>query len=387
MAWVLGSDAAETLDAADGVSNFHDEIRAYGGNDFIFGLGGSDDILGGAGADHIDGGSGDDYSEYYDSPEAVFVSLVTGQGFGGTAQGDTLVSIENLWGSHYADWLVGNDADNAFYGDDGNDLLATGNGADIINGGTGDDILKGGGGADRLDGSTGIDTASYVGSATGVFVSLYDDIADYGDAAGDQLDSIENLTGSSYADDLWGDNGVNVIRGMEGNDTLKGYGGNDTLEGGEGFDNLYGNDGIDVLHGDNGNDYLDGGNQNDNLAGGAGADTLVGRAGGDTLTGGTGADKFVFAAITDSTLAVFDDIDDFSELEGDKIDLSLIDANTLVGGDQAFTWIGNNNAFTGVAGQLTLHGSYVEGDANGDMIADFRIQINLVALHDYAFTL
>jgi Ca2+-binding RTX toxin-like protein len=105
MAFVEGTNAAEILNAADGVTEFHDEIRAYGGNDTIFGLGGTDDILGGAGADYIDGGAGVDYSEYYDSSEGVLVSLVTGQGFGGTAEGDTLVNIENLWGSHYADWL------------------------------------------------------------------------------------------------------------------------------------------------------------------------------------------------------------------------------------------------------------------------------------------
>ena len=39
MAFVVGTDAAETLDAADGVTNDSDAIYGYGGNDTIRVLG------------------------------------------------------------------------------------------------------------------------------------------------------------------------------------------------------------------------------------------------------------------------------------------------------------------------------------------------------------
>ena len=37
-----------------------------------------------------------------------------------------------------------------------------------------------------------------------------------GDAEGDTFNGIENLTGSIYADILWGDDGVNKLMGMDG---------------------------------------------------------------------------------------------------------------------------------------------------------------------------
>jgi serralysin len=61
----------------------------------------------------------------------------------------------------------------------------------------------------------------------------------------------------------------------------------------------------------------------------------------------------------------------------DRIDLSQIDANTGADGDQQFLFIGNNNAFSenlGV-GQLRCNGGFVEGDVDGDLVADFRIQV------------
>jgi Ca2+-binding RTX toxin-like protein len=358
MAFVEGTAAADWINAADGVTDFHDEIRAYGGNDFIFGLGGSDDILGGAGADYIDGGAGADYAEYYDSWEGVVVSLVTGEGFGGTAEGDTLVNIENLWGSVHADWLIGNNGINWLYGDGGNDLLDGGLGDDILTGGGGDDTLKGGGGADTLEGNTGIDTASYNGSSAGVVVSLISDYADGGDATGDELNGVENLTGSAYADNLWGDGGANVLRGMNGNDTLKGFGGADRLFGGNGNDLMIGGTGfMDIMNGE------------------AGADTF----------------KFATLAECGLTAASADQLSDFSEASGDKIDLSAMDANTLLAGNQAFTWIGNDNAFTGVAGELRyMTSGYVEGDVDGDAVSDFYIAVNNVltpVMHDFGFVL
>ncbi len=45
------------------------------------------------------------------------------------------------------------------------------------------------------------------------------------------IDSIENVTGSACHDDLWGNDGANVLDGRDGNDTLKGFGGADVLYG------------------------------------------------------------------------------------------------------------------------------------------------------------
>jgi Ca2+-binding RTX toxin-like protein len=322
MANVPGTSGADWLDAADGVTEFHDDIRGEAGDDFIFGLGGDDDILGGAGADYIDGGTGTDYAEYYDSSVGVVVSLETGRGSGGTAEGDVLVSIENLWGSNFADWLIGNSESNVLFGAGGDDLLAGGAGTDHLIGGGNNDTLKGGGGADTLDGDGGNDTASYNGSSGAVFVSLIDDHAAWADAAGDELNSIENVTGSAHDDHLWGDNNVNVLPGMGGQDSLKGFGGADTLLGGNG---------------------------NDTLNGGAGADRLTGGAGGDTFL-------WSFTADTGVTIPTMDLITDFNFAQGDRIGLSAVDADVYDPGNQIFNFLGTA-AFSGDPGEINYYHS------------------------------
>ena len=107
--------------------------------------------------------------------------------------------------------------------------------------------------------------------------------------------------------------------------------------------------------------------------------SLGGGLGNDTLTGGAGADTFVLLTLADSgaTAATRDIIADF--LSGtDKISFVGIDANTAVANDQAFAFIGTS-AFSGMAGQLRygLVSGYtvVEGDVNGDMVADFQLQL------------
>jgi Ca2+-binding RTX toxin-like protein len=272
MANVFGTDNPETLNALDGVTNGADTIFGFGGNDTIFALGGNDEILGGGGADSINGGSGTDTANYSDSFEGVVVSLITNQGFGGTAEGDTLESIENLTGSAHDDFLVGNDGSNVLVGLEDSDTLKGGGGADTLYGDSGSDTLKGGGGADTLNGGSGVDTASYAESSVGVFISLITDTAAYGDAEGDELNSIENVTGSAYHDDLWGNDGTNVLSGMDGNDSLKGYGGSDTLNGGDGNDMLNGGTGADTIFGGVGNDTLYADNAGDQLYGNAGND-------------------------------------------------------------------------------------------------------------------
>ena len=171
----------------------------------------------------------------------------------------------------------------------------------------------------------------------------------------DTLSSIENVTGSNYGDKLVGNAANNVLSGLAGNDQLNGAGGNDTLIGGTGDDHINGGSGNDVIRGGTGRDFL---------------------------RGGSGADKFDWDKIGDAGLgAKRDQVLDFTH-NADKLDLSTIDAKAGTSTNDAFTFIGSNS-FSGVAGQLrakVVHdttGDYtiVQGDVNGDRVADFEIAL------------
>ena len=170
-------------------------------------------------------------------------------------------------------------------GGSGDDDL-TGDGlANLLNGGGGNDLLNGGPGNDTLIGGAGSDTVSYAGEA-GVNVNLLTGTS----SVGDQLQTIENVTGSDGNDTLSGSAGANMLVGGLGVDSLTGGGGNDTLEGGAGNDILVGGAGADELSGDEGDDtirYTLGADGNDvSVDGGVGNDTLsiLGTAGSNTLT-------------------------------------------------------------------------------------------------------
>src|SRR6478735_5851189 len=78
-------------------------ITGNSGNNIIAGLGG---------ADNLDGGGGTDTATYAASSAGVNVSLMTGVGSGGDADGDTLVNFENLTGSGFNDMLGGQSGKN-----------------------------------------------------------------------------------------------------------------------------------------------------------------------------------------------------------------------------------------------------------------------------------
>jgi Ca2+-binding RTX toxin-like protein len=164
---------------------------------------------------------------------------------------------------------------------------------------------------------------------------------------------IENAYGGLGDDHLRGNAAANTLTGIKGKDTLTGLGGADTLNGGAG---------------------------GDRLEGGAGDDVLTGGVGSDRLTGGSGLDQFVFL---DGDLSAnrnaTDTVIDFSHAQADRLKLRAMDANTGLAGDQKFAFIGAG-AFTGVAGQLHYQQSggntFVEGDVDGDGLADFAIRLN-----------
>lgn len=137
------------------------------------------------------------------------------------------------------------------------------------------------------------------------------------------------------------------------------------------------NGGVNTLTDTGNNDVVDSGLGNDTLPNGAGNDTLVGGGGTDQLTGGAGADSFVFNAITETASTSARDVILHFEA-GDKINLSGIDANSSVSGDQAFSFIGTA-AFTAL-GQLhykSVGGIWlVEGNTTGNTGADFSIEIH-----------
>lgn len=141
-----------------------------------------------------------------------------------------------------------------------------------------------------------------------------------------------------------------------------------TVKATAGADTLIGHAEHDLFYGRNGADFLDGG---------AGSDTLVGGGGSDTLTGGGGKDVFRFDSISDSTVGAADRITDLTN--ADKIDLSRIDANINIDGDQAFHVVDH---FTGAAGELMIKYSagndqtVIKLDINGDGVADGQIVIS-----------
>jgi Ca2+-binding RTX toxin-like protein len=342
MAIVYGTNSGETINKSDGVTDLADTIYGYGGNDTILGFGGNDLILGGAGEDTIDGGGNIDAALYTDSNAGVFVSLTTGHGSGGTADGDTLTNIENLYGSSFGDTLAGNGGANSLSGMQGADVLKGGGGTDVLSGGSGDDTLIGGTGGDTIYGGDGVDTVSYTSSSVEVHVTLDNSNTWGGEADGDTFSSVENITGSSHDDFLFGNAGSNVLNGYDGDDYLRPGAGADIVDGGEGTDALgyYGSpegvivsllthfvagghaegdvfsniedlqgsnfddvldgdnarnmitgwDGIDTIRGFDGNDWLYGGEGDDTLYGMNQIDRLFGNAGNDTLYGGSGAD-------------------------------------------------------------------------------------------------
>ena len=384
-----GYGTTDTLLNIEGIrgSNYADTLT--GGNaasdDFEF-------FMGLAGNDTIDGGSGYDRADYQMSTSAVNVTL--GGLSNGTATGDasvgtdTLISIEAVRGSIFADTLTGSNAAGIFESFEGRE---------------GNDTINGMGGTDRVD---------YNASRAGVTVNLTTGTASDGYGNTDTLSNIEDVRGSrDFNDSITGSALANKLEGQGGNDTLDGGAGADTLIGGLGDDVYVVDNVLDVVieSADQGIDRIQttltslvlqdalsdvenlsytgaaafagtgnafanslvGGVGNDTLSGLDGNDTLLGNAGNDRLDGGTGADSLVGGAGDDVYIvdSLGDSVVEATASGTDRVETSLssyalgADVENLTStysylADTSFTGTGNTaaNVLTGGTGNDNLSG-------------------------------
>ncbi|MCK8482939.1 hypothetical protein MUY21_02720 [Aliiroseovarius sp. S2029] len=346
---IFGTPNSETIFGTQG----RDNIYGDAGDDQIFGRGEEDWITGGAGNDLIDGGdgvvdddSGWDAADYMEETfeggsQGVTVNLGTQTATDTFGDTDTLVNIERINATNFADNLIGSDDDDAFDPHGGDDEIHGGDGWDNLmyqlsagEGGTSgivatfsptvegsgtvkdpfgdtdtftgiealrgtefdDDVTGGFGfqfirtfaGDDIVDGTIGQqmlgyhDDANYGGfEGISVDMSVVDGngFATVTDGFGDQdlIKDIEEIRGTGTDDSITGSSADNFFLGEAGDDLIDGQAGSDTIQGGLGNDTILG--GV-------GDDNLDGGADNDTITGGAGVDVMI---------GGAGADQFIFS--------------------------------------------------------------------------------------------
>jgi Ca2+-binding RTX toxin-like protein len=358
------------------LSSFDDTFIGSDLADIVDGNRGNDTLIGNGGNDILDGGQGDDWLYGGDGNDVLH---------GGTA------------------------ALHHHGGPGGDDVLSGGNGDDTLDAGDGNDVLSGGTGADILSGGDGYDIAGYYDAAAAVSIDLTHASSTWtGEAQGDVLSSIEEFGLTGFADIFKGDINDNVVFGGDGDDQINGLGGNDTLWGGTGNDSVFGGDGNDIVYGDTswprgGDDYLQGnagddtligGYGNDRMVGGTGNDVLIGGMGGDYMVGDAGTDTFRFADVLESQnrlswgVKQLDTIVDFTQGQ-DKIDLSLIDANAALAGDQAFTFLDDPSHYTGDwSGKVWETTDARTGIAtlNVSINSDGGAEMQIYMSHAYTFT-
>ncbi|MCP9834757.1 MULTISPECIES: calcium-binding protein [unclassified Cyanobium] len=334
--------------------------------------------------------------KYVDPGVNKFVSLVGTSTVNGASftkltaggQGNDTLTLA----AGFADWVSGDDGNDSISTGDLNDVLLGGAGNDTLTGGTGDDTVRGGAGNDTLNytvGSDGVDVMDggddfdtlVLTSGTGnqTLTVGFDGLA-ITSVEGGAIASIESISanlGTGTNDRLIYSSTANVVVNLA-TGTASGFSsiaGIESANGGTGDDSLTGGSNNNRLNGGlGGNDTLDGAGGNDSLFGGLGV---------DVLTGGLGNDIFFYDSVADSgtTAATRDVITDFAGaglVGGDRIDLSAIDANTVLNGNQRFSFIGT--AAFSAAGQLRYFqdgtNTIVEGNTTDASIAEFTIQVN-----------
>jgi Ca2+-binding RTX toxin-like protein len=233
-----------------------------------------------------------------------------------------------------------------------NDSLTGTAGNDKFNSLGGNDIINGLAGADIMDGGSGNDV---------YYVDNIGDVVIENSSIATEIDRV--ISSISYT---LSNNTENLV--LSGKTAVNGTG--NALK-----NSLLGNAAANILDGMAGNDILTGGNGNDILIGGLGKDKLV---------GGNDADIFKFNAILESVNNTNrDTITDFLTIQGDKIDLSMIDADSSTAIDNAFSVLNVgafNGSFVNTANLFFDSSSHIlYGNNDSDEAADFSILLTGVS--------
>jgi Ca2+-binding RTX toxin-like protein len=337
-----GGGGADTLTGSDGEGNV------------LSGLGGDDNLRGEAGAtaasvgDVFNGGAGTSDEVFYDGRTADLTLTLDGQPNDGTGTENDDIETD-------VEEVTAGAGDDVVTGSASNGRLTGGAGDDVLDGGLGADVLQGGthGGATTRNGDSG-DFVTYASRPAGpVTVTLAGAADDGAPSEGDDVQTVENVTGSGGDDLLVGDANANQLNGGPGDaDVLVGNGAADVLDGGAGANDeanyapetraagvtvtlndtaddggvgendnvktenvrgttftdvmtgsgganeLRGVNGGDVLNGSSGEDELFGGDGIDSLDGGTANDIIDGGPQRDLMDGGTGSDTVTYAGRT-----------------------------------------------------------------------------------------
>jgi Ca2+-binding RTX toxin-like protein len=290
-----------------------DTLTGTAGNDTITGLGGDDLLAGLAGNDLLDGGAGWDWADYGDATGAVVVNLATVGAQNTVGAGtDTLVAIEGVIGSAFADRLTGSvDHTSWFSGGAGNDTI-TGRGVDYSRTAT-----------------TGVDVNLQTGSASD------------GQGGTDTLINVYSVVGTDFDDTIVGSNQYGALFGDVGNDLLEAGSARIILDGGSASDTLIGG---------SFNDLLDGGAGRDSMTGGDGNDVyVVDRSSDRVIEAGTSGIDTVVSSVT-WTLRI--DLESLTLAGRDPVDGTGNDKSNLIKGNTS------DNTLDGRQGNDTLKGGW-----------------------------
>ncbi len=289
----LGTTATLTGNSGDNVligayASVAQTLYGGDGNDFVSGTPVADALYGGAGVDDLRGRGGNDQMFGGDGNDSYYVEQVGDvvSENAGTVAGVTDIiyssvdltmaaNVEYLFSYGAAINLTGNSGHNAMLGvysghgvtlsgAGGNDLLYGSNYADSLIGGADNDTMFGDAGngdsaADTLTGGAGNDTY-FLKDASDVAIELANDGTDVVYAATNYtlLANFETLFIYGAATSGTGNGAANALIGSYNNTgvSLDGVAGNDTIIGGGAADTIIGGAGADVLTGAGGNDFF-----------------------------------------------------------------------------------------------------------------------------------